>query len=117
MVRAAVEGAVVALAGFLTAGRVWSSPLEKRALAIGVFAAWAASSVSIAWLMWARGRSMKTFWWAFGGGMALRAFALGGLAFWGHGQTNLSLETLLLSYVFALLALLLTLELRHFKIK
>jgi hypothetical protein len=115
--RAAVEGAVVAFAGFLIAGRVWSSPSEKRALAIGVLAAWAASSVSIAWLMWARGRPMRTFWWAFGGGMALRAFTLGGLAVWGYGKRTLSFETLLLSYVFALLALLLTLELRHFRIK
>ena len=49
--------------------------------------------------------------------MALRAFTLGGLAVWGYGKRTLSFETLLLSYVFALLALLLTLELRHFRIK
>lgn len=79
--------------------------------------AWAATSVSIAWLMWARGRPMRTFWWAFGGGMALRAFALAGLAFWGYGRESVQFEALLLSYVFALLALLLTLEMRHFKIK
>jgi hypothetical protein len=60
---------------------------------------------------------MKTFWWAFGGGMALRAGVLGVLAMWGYGRSGLSLEALLLSYVFALLALLLTLEMRHLKIR
>jgi hypothetical protein len=115
--RAAVEGAVVAFAGLLIAGRVWPAAPERLAVEVGVAAAWAATSVSIAWLMWARGRPMRTFWWAFGGGMALRASALGALAVWGYGKKILSFEALLLSYVFALLVLLLTLELRHFRIK
>ena len=84
---------------------------------IGSAAAWAASSVSVAWLLWARGRSMKTFWWAFGGGMVLRAGVLGALAAWGYGRESVSFEVLLLSYVFALLALLMTLEMRHLRIK
>ncbi|MBI2385506.1 MAG: hypothetical protein HYV14_05765 [Elusimicrobia bacterium] len=84
---------------------------------IGTAAAWAASSVSVAWLLWARGRAMKTFWWAFGGGMVLRAGVLGALAVWGYGRESLSFEALLLSYVFALLALLMTLEMRHLRIK
>lgn len=103
--------------GALAAGRVWSSEAERESLAIGVLAAWAASSVSVAWLLWARGRSMKAFWWAFGGGMVLRAGMLGALAVWGYRRTSVSFEGLLLSYVFALLALLLTLEMRHLKIK
>ena len=84
---------------------------------IGAAAAWAASSVSVAWLLWARGRSMRTFWWAFGGGMVLRAGVLGSLALWGYGRGSVSFEVLLLSYVFALLALLMTLEFRHLRIK
>ena len=115
--RAAAEGGAVALAGYFLASRVFASPSEKRALAIGVFAAWAASSVSVAWLLWARGREMRVFWRAFGGGMALRIFTLLALAVWGYGNESLSLNVLLLSYVFALLVLLLTLELRNFRIK
>lgn len=80
-------------------------------------AAWAATSTSIAWLLWARGRSMKAFWWAFGGGMVLRAGVVGALAAWGYGRTDLTFEALLLSYVFTLLALLLTLEMRHLRIR
>lgn len=96
---------------------MWFSPTEKRSLAAGFLAAWAASSISVAWLLWARGRAMKTFWWAFGGGMVLRATVLALLAFWGYRRESLSFEALLLSYVFALLALMLTLELRHLRIK
>lgn len=84
---------------------------------IGVFAAWAATSVSLAWLLWARGRSMKTFWWAFGGGMGLRFGLVFVLAVWGYGRETVTMESLLLSYVFALLALLLTLEMRHLRIR
>jgi len=84
---------------------------------IGVFAAWAASSASVAWLLWARGRSMKAFWWAFGGGMVLRFVVLTALAVWSYARPGTSLEAVLLSYVFALLALLLTLEMRHLKIR
>ena len=84
---------------------------------IGAAAAWAASSVSVAWLLWARGRGVKAFWEAFGGGMILRVGVLAALAVWGYRRTAVSLEALLLSYVFALLALLLTLEMRHLKIR
>jgi hypothetical protein len=84
---------------------------------VGVATAWAATSASLAWLFWARGRDMKTFWWAFGGGMAIRAGALGLLAVAGYRREGFSLEGLLLSYVFAVLVLLLTLELRHLRIR
>jgi len=86
-------------------------------MTIGVAAAWAASAVSVSWLLWARGREMKTFWWAFGGGMTLRASTLGALAVWGYEREGIAFEALLLSYVFGLLALLLTLELRHLRIR
>jgi hypothetical protein len=115
--RAAVEGAVVAITGALIASRVWSGPPDVRGIAIGAAAAWAASSASIAWLLWAIGRSMKTFWWAFGGGMVLRAVVLLALALWARGQDWVSFECVLISYVFMLLTLLLSLELRHLKIR
>ncbi len=80
-------------------------------------AAWVASSVSVAWLLWARGRDWKIFWWAFGGGMALRAGVLVALTVWGYGRESVSLNALLVSYVFVLIALLLSLELRHLRVK
>ena len=84
---------------------------------MGCATAWGATSASLAWLIWARGREMKTFWWAFGGGMAVRAAALGILVVWGYRREGVSLEALLLSYVFVVLTLLLTLELRHLRIR
>lgn len=102
--------------GYALAARIWSDVGAHAGMKVGVGAAWAASSVSVAWLLWARGRSMKTFWWAFGGGMALRAATLGGLAAWAWGRESVTVESVLLSYVFALLALLLTLETRHLRL-
>ena len=115
--RAVVEGGLIALIGAFAAGRVWSTGPARKSLVIGTVAAWAATTVSVVWLLWARGRSMKTFWWAFGGGMGLRFGLVFVLAVWGYGRKSVTLESLLLSYVFALLALLLTLEMRHFKIR
>ncbi|MBI4060259.1 MAG: hypothetical protein HY403_02395 [Elusimicrobia bacterium] len=115
--RAAAEGALVAITGALLAGRVWTGASDRNGLAIGIASAWAASSASVAWLLWARGRPMPVFWRAFGGGMVLRAGVLGALAWWGLGRAAVAFEVLLLSYVCALLALLLTLEMRHFKIR
>ncbi len=115
--QAAVEGAVVALAGYFLATRVWNAAPDKRGILVGAAAAWAASSVSVAWLIWARGREMKIFWRAFGGGMALRVLVLLALAVGAYGKEGLSYEGVLISYVFALLALMLTLEMRHLKIR
>jgi len=86
-------------------------------LKVGVACAWAATTASVAWLLWARGRSMRTFWWAFGGGMALRGGALLGLAAWAWRRETVTVESTLLSYAFAVLALLLTLETRHLRLK
>jgi len=85
-------------------------------MTIGAAAAWAATSASVAWLLWARERSGRAFWWAFGGGMGLRAAVLGVLTVWGYRRESVSLDALLLSYVFALIALLLTLETRHLRL-
>jgi len=105
------------LIGALVAGRIWTASPDRKGIAIGVGAAWAASTVSVVWLLWATGRSMEIFWRAFGGGMLLRTVVLLVLAVWAYGRPGLSLQIVLLSYVFALLALMLTLEMRHFKIQ
>ena len=97
-------------------GWIWKAPAHVEGVRIGAAAAWAASAASVAWLLWARGRSMKIFWWSFGGGMALRAATLGALVVWGLRHPGSSLEALLLSYVFTLLAALLTLEIRHMRL-
>ncbi|MFI5347625.1 MAG: hypothetical protein ACHQ51_14715 [Elusimicrobiota bacterium] len=98
------------------AGKIWTEPAVVAGVRIGAAAAWASSSVSVAWLLWARGRSMKIFWWSFGGGMALRAAVLAALFVWGLTHKGSSLEGLALSYVFTLLATLLTLEIRHMRL-
>ncbi len=59
---------------------------------------------------------MKAFWWAFGGGMALRAAALAGLMLMSWRRADVSTEALLVSYVFVVLAMLLTLESRYLKL-
>ena len=87
-----------------------------KGIALGVGAAWLASSASVGWLLWGRSRSMKAFWWAFGGGMALRGAALAGLMDLSWRRTDVSVEALLLSYVFGVLALLLTMETRYLKL-
>jgi hypothetical protein len=97
-------------------GLIWRAPAYVEGVRIGAAAAWAASAASVAWLLWARERSTKAFWYSFGGGMALRAAALAGLAVWGIKHPGSSLEALLLSYVFVLLAALLTLEIRHMRL-
>jgi hypothetical protein len=97
-------------------GLIWREKTFVEGARIGAAAAWAASSASVAWLLWARERSSKAFWWSFGGGMALRAAVLAGLAVWGLKRAGSSMEALLLSYVFVLLATLLTLEIRYMRL-
>ena len=97
-------------------GLIWKDRTVVVGARIGAAAAWLASTTSVAWLLWARGRSAQTFWWSFGGGMALRAAVLAGLCAWGLMHAGSSMEALLLSYVFTLLANLLTLEIRHMRL-
>lgn len=84
---------------------------------VGIVAAWAASAASVSWLIWALARSPKAFWYAFGGGMALRGAVLLVLAAWAWRREGVSMEALLVSYVFALLTMLLTLEFRHLRVR
>ena len=114
--KAAVEGGVMALAMTMLAGMIWRDSVYRSGINVGVGVSWVATSISIAWLLWARGRGMKLFWWAFGGGMVLRASGLAILALWGWRHKDVSLEALLLSYVFSLLGMLLCLEFRHLRL-
>jgi hypothetical protein len=97
------------------AAAVFRGPELRKGLVFGVGAAWLASSASVGWLLRGRSRSMKSFWWAFGGGMALRAAALVGLMLWSRPRSDVSVEALLVSYVFGVLAMLLTMETRYLK--
>jgi len=47
--------------------------------------------------------------------MALRASLLGALTVWSAGRAGVKIEAVLLSYVFALLAMMLILDFRYFK--
>jgi hypothetical protein len=114
--KAAAEGAAVGLVGIGAACAVFSAAPQRKGIALGVVAAWLASSASVGWLLWARRVSMRAFWWAFGGGMALRAAALAGLMAWSWRRAGLAQDALLVSYVFGLLAMLLTLESRYLKL-
>ena len=116
-VRVAAEGAVLAAVCAAAAGLIWREPAVSAGARTGAAAAWAASTASLSLLAWARGRRAEAFWWAFGGGVALRAVVLAGLCVWGMRRADSSLEGLLLSYGFTLLALLLTLEFRHLRLR
>jgi hypothetical protein len=114
--RAAAEGAALAAAIAVGTGLVWPDRRVVADARIGAACAWAASAASVSWLLWARERSTKAFWWSFGGGMALRAAVLAALTVWGV-RRGASMEALLLSYVFALILILLTLEMKHLRLK
>ena len=113
--RAAAEGAAVGALGAAAAAAVFRGPETLKGIGLGVGTAWLASSASSAWLLWSRGRSVESFWRAFGGGMLLRAAALAALMAWSWRREGVSVEALLLSYVFGVLAMLLTTEIRVLK--
>jgi hypothetical protein len=113
--KAAAEGAIVGLAGAAAAAAIFRGPELREGIALGAGTAWLASAASVGWLLWGRSRSMKAFWYAFGGGMALRAAALAGLMAWSWRRADVSVEALLMAYVFGVLAMLLTMETRYLK--
>lgn len=59
---------------------------------------------------------LRAFWWAFGGGLALRLLALAGLMVLSLRAGGLSQPALLLSYAFGVLGFLL-IEYRHIRLK
>lgn len=114
--RSAAEGALGAAAGFGLASAVWRAPAEVRGIGLGAGVAWLASSLSTASLIWAKGVSTRAFWWAFGGGLALRLSVLAGLMAYSVYHPRLSQPALLLAYAFGVLCLL-PLEYRQIRLK
>jgi hypothetical protein len=112
--RAAVEGGLV---GALCAAAGGALGAPVRELSAGFGLAWSLSAGSVAWLLTAKEVSSKAFWWAFGGGMALRGGGLLALMAWSWQREGVSVETLLISYAFGVLTMLLTMEMRHLKIR
>lgn len=99
------------------AAALWRAPEQRTGLYIGGVIAWLASSLSTAALLLAKSSTnLKFFWWAFGGGMALRLAALAGLMGYGYSREWISQPALLLSYAFGVLFFLL-LEYRYIKLK
>lgn len=100
------------------AAAVFRGSAERKGLFIGSSVAWAASSLSTAALLVSKAhRSLKAFWYAFGGGVGLRLVALAVLMGYGYRHDAvLSQPALLLSYAFGVLFFLL-LEYRHIKLK
>lgn len=97
-------------------GVVWRAPADRRAVALGLGVAWLVSSLSAAAIMLAKTVSNRAFWWAFGGGMALRLLTLVGLMAAVVLVPGLAAPALLLSYALGVLAVLL-IEYRHIKLK
>ena len=87
--------------------------LVRRALA-GLFAAWAASSLSMTVLALSRLAGFKAFVVAFGFGTAFRVTVLAGLAAWTWGETPQLQSAVVVTYIFGTLFLLLV-EFRHLK--
>lgn len=76
--RSALEGAALAV----LAGAALARGLDERAARLawaGLGAAWAASTASVALIVFARGRPFRAFLRAVGAGIALRAAALAAL--------------------------------------
>lgn len=90
----------------------------RKGLFIGSGCAWAASSLSTTALLVAKAHkaAVKAFWYAFGGGMALRLALLAVLMAYSYQRASVSQPALLLAYVFGILFFLL-LEYRHIKLK
>ncbi|MBI4376603.1 MAG: hypothetical protein HY549_09165 [Elusimicrobia bacterium] len=102
-VKGAVEAAALSLLSAAAASVVWHGPGEPRSIVIGAAAAWTASTLSAGALTVLRAVSSKAFWWAFGGGMALRLAALSGLMAHSLYDQSLSAAAMLMTYVFGVL--------------
>ena len=104
--RSALEGAALTIAAAVPLGWMLDRALVGPALA-GLGLAWAASSVSVALLVYARAAPFERFLRAFGAGVALRAAVLAGImiAFWGEDRAVQSAA--LASFALGVLVLLL----------
>lgn len=109
--RSALEGGALTGAAALVLWWALSRELFAPASA-GLASAWAASTVSVAAMILARGRSWKAFWWAFGGGVALRATVFVVLVAWAWSAGWPVQAAMWCAYALGVL-LLLQLEYRH----
>lgn len=94
---------------------IWGGPETTRPLVCGAASAWLVSSASAAALIWAKGASVKAFWWAFGLGMAARLAVLVALMALSWSRAQAAQAALLLSYAFGVLLCLLV-EYRNIKL-
>lgn len=114
--RAAAEGAVAGVIVAAAAALIWRGPAERAGIFLGLGVAWLASSAGTAALMLAKAHSPEAFWWAFGGGMAVRTAVLIALVGFSVYHPGLSQPALLVSYALGVLGFLL-LEYRHIRLK
>lgn len=112
----AVEAFVAVAVAAAVCSMIWRSPDERKAVALGLAAAWLVSSLGAAGIMYAKTRDLKAFWWAFGLGMGARFATLFGLMAYSVFNPELSQPALLLAYALGVLAVLL-IEYRHVKLK
>lgn len=101
------------------AAAIFSGSALRKGLFIGSGCAWAASSLSAAALLVSKAHkaAVKMFWYAFGGGMALRFLVLVALMAYGTlHEPQVSEPALLMAYALGVLFFLL-LEYRHIKLK
>lgn len=112
--RRAAEAAGFGVVAAVVASFFWSGTV-RRGVFIGLGAAWVGSSLSAAWLFWAKDVSKAAFWWAFGGGMALRAAVLAVLAAAVWSGPSSDAAAVLVSYALGV-ALMLLIEYRQLKL-
>jgi hypothetical protein len=112
VVRSAIEAAAFAA---LQAGLGWKLTSDEGAL-IGTCAAWLGSTIGTVWMLKAREVSQRAFWWAFGGGFAIRLFLLAALVIFAARNPQRPSGPLLVSYAVGVLFMLL-IEYRHVKLK
>jgi len=80
-VLSSAEAAALACAAGVVLWRILDGPVFAAA-AGGLACAWAVSSLSAAALAAVKGSGARAFWWAFGGGLALRAAVFVALLAW-----------------------------------
>lgn len=95
---------------------VWLGPGDRFRVALGLAAAWLASTASVAALALMRDMPGIGFMRAFGAGVALRGFVLAALMAAVWGQEGEVQAPLLSAYALGILGLL-TLEYRHLMVK
>lgn len=110
--KSAIEGAAFAAA---QAGLGWWLTSD-RGVFVGTGAAWLGSTIGTIWMLKAHEISPRAFWWAFGGGFAIRLALLVALVVYAALNAEEQPGPLLVSYAVGVLFMLL-IEYRHIKLK